>query len=62
MSLEMKYFVLKPKGNSNFAAASRVAMIAYADSIRNTDSDLARQLTDWANNETEATNAAGVEE
>ena len=31
--LEMKYFVLKPRGNDRYAAASRAAMRRYADVI-----------------------------
>lgn len=33
MKLEMKYFVLKPKGHDLFARASRAAMKAYAEAI-----------------------------
>ena len=33
MSLEMKYFVLKPKGTSQFAKASRAAMRTFAQSM-----------------------------
>ena len=62
MSLEMKYFVLKPKGDSAFAVASRAAMRTYAIEIRNADMDLCRQLIDWANNEAEAADAAGATE
>ena len=29
MALEMKYFVLKPNGNSPYASASRQAMTTY---------------------------------
>lgn len=55
MALEMKYFVLKPKAKSKtdvFAEASQNAMIAYADSIRPHDSQLAEALTKWARQET----------
>lgn len=51
MALEMKYFVLKPKGNSPFAEASRSAMLAYAKSIESTDAFMARSLRIWAENE-----------
>ena len=56
MSLFMKYFVLKPKGSDKFAAASRKAMVAYADYIsahaeNDDDRELARQLLEWAGNE-----------
>jgi len=46
--LVMKYFVLKPKGRSVYAAASRVAMLAYADEIEKLNPKLAGQLRDWA--------------
>lgn len=51
MSLEMKYFVLKPHGISIFAAASRRAMRAYATMVQETDRDLADSLRDWADRE-----------
>ena len=47
----MKYFVLKPSGNDAYAIASRAAMRAYADSIKNEDEVLALELYEWANNE-----------
>ncbi|KKN64447.1 hypothetical protein LCGC14_0491350 [marine sediment metagenome] len=51
MALEMKYFVLKPRGNSRYAAASRIAMNAYAHAIQDTDHELAKSLEVWAFNE-----------
>lgn len=51
MSLEMKYFVLKPRGASIFATASRRAMRAYAAVVQETDRDLADSLRDWADRE-----------
>lgn len=54
MPLEMKYFVLKPKGPTPFAIASRMAMDAYAASIRRTDPDLAQGLVSWVDREREA--------
>ena len=46
--LEMKYFVLKPKGNDPHAHASRVAMHAYANAIKLYDLRLSEQLILWA--------------
>ena len=51
MALEMKYFVLKPKGNNPFAEASRCAMQAYAASIITNDKDLAFSLNEWVSRE-----------
>ena len=52
--LQMKYFVLKPAGDDEFAEASRRAMQAYADHIEDEHSVFARKLSQWANNETVA--------
>ena len=46
--LEFRYFVLKPRGDSPHAAASRAAMFRYAGHIRRREPDLARELWDWA--------------
>lgn len=46
--MQMKYFVLKPKGDDAFAAASRAAMLRYSDMIREHDPKLAAELYDWA--------------
>jgi hypothetical protein len=56
MSLMMKYFVLKPKGGTVHAAASRRAMRAYADWLDQhepsaDDAELANGLRDWADRE-----------
>ena len=51
MALEMKYFVLKPRGNNLYAAASRLAMDAYAHVIQDTDHELANSLKTWVYNE-----------
>lgn len=50
--LEMKYFVLKPKGNSVYNEASRRAMSAYADHIEEEAPEFAKALTSWAIRET----------
>lgn len=52
--LEMKYFVLKPKGTDIFAKASRKAMRAYAMMIVNDNYQLANDLRNWADREQEA--------
>ena len=54
MSLEMKYFVLKPQAKNNddvFAKASCAAMFAYADVIEDSDLALATDLRAWASRE-----------
>lgn len=53
MSLEMKYFVLKPRGDNHHAAASRRAMRAYADVIQHVDAGMADDLRAWADREHE---------
>lgn len=52
--LQMKYFVLKPKGNDPYAEASRRAMSAYAAAIRSKNRELADQLSNWALDESSA--------
>ena len=47
--LEMKYFMLEPKGSDIYAEASRAAIRAYADVICNENSQLADELVDWTN-------------
>jgi hypothetical protein len=49
--LEMKYFVLKPKGDDPYAVASRMAMLAYADAIMDVNRDLALDLIRWVQKE-----------
>ena len=48
--LQMKYFVLKPKGTDVYAAASRHAMSYYASYLEEHggDLDLARELSEWS--------------
>jgi hypothetical protein len=50
--LQMKYFVLKPKGNDPYHAASRAAMVAYAEAIRSTNLELCDDLLKWVIRET----------
>ena len=46
--LEMKYFVLKPKGSDPYAEASRKAMSTYARAITKDNKILAEDLRKWA--------------
>lgn len=46
--LQMKYFVLKPRGTTAYAAASRKALRAYADAIQTTNLELAIGLRVWS--------------
>jgi len=45
--LELKYFVLKPKGKDAYADASRKAMIEYALTIQHENKDLCAELMVW---------------
>jgi hypothetical protein len=45
--LKMKYFVLKPEGNDEYAKASRKAMFVYASSIQLFNPELADDLFKW---------------
>jgi hypothetical protein len=54
--LKMKYFVLKPNGDDQYAEASRRAMRAYADmldhlAVDRDDAVFANQLREWADDE-----------
>lgn len=49
--LEMKYFVLKPGGDDQYAIASRAAMKVYADTISSENPELAEDLLQWAERE-----------
>lgn len=49
--LEMKYFVLKPKGTDIYAEASRKAMRAYANHIQSVNEALYDGLREWADRE-----------
>lgn len=46
--LKMKYFVLKPSGNSPYHRASRKAMREYARYIQQENPELAHDLEKWA--------------
>ena len=46
--LFMKYFVLKPAGDNDYAAASREAMFSYAARIAKTNRALSDHVYEWA--------------
>ena len=46
--LQMKYFVLKPRGKDIYARASRRAMRAYAALIESANEQFANELRAWA--------------
>lgn len=48
--IKMKYFVLNPhskRPGDSYARASRKAMVAYADEIKQTDSQMCEDLIGW---------------
>lgn len=49
--LIMKYFVLKPHGDDQYAKASRAAMRAYANHIKGENPELCQELREWADRE-----------
>lgn len=57
LGLVMKYFVLKPAGDTAHARASRAAMRAYAFAIRGHNPMLSRAVRDWAELEMSIANA-----
>jgi len=50
--LQMKYFVLKPRGDDLYAKASRRAMRSYASVMQHDNPVLCNQLREWADSET----------
>lgn len=50
----MKYFVLKPAGDSPYHHASRAAMHKYAFFIEKQNPELAKELREWATKEEKA--------
>ncbi len=52
--IKMKYFVLKPGGNDNYAKASRIALRAFATEMERDDLPFAAQLKEWAYEEERA--------
>lgn len=59
--LVMKYFVLKPAGDDEYAAASRAAMFKYSNIIAPTNPELSKELFDWAAQENAEAYAKAVE-
>lgn len=49
--LELRYFVLKPKGNNIHAYASRAAMKIYASIVESENPEFAQDLFNWVNSE-----------
>ena len=45
--LTMKYFVLKPRGDDEYAFASRMAMQTYASHIEQENPELCQELHEW---------------
>lgn len=60
--LEMKYFVLKPRGafDDPYAKASREAIKAYADAIQGENVQLCHELHQWVIKEQGAANEADL--
>ena len=52
IGFKVKYFVLKPKGQDQFAIASRAAMRTFAQSMHGHDNELANYVKAWAESET----------
>lgn len=57
--LQMRYFVLKPKGKDAYARASRAAMFRYSLAIMGENPELSRELLDWASLEWAAAECDG---
>ena len=53
--LQMKYFVLKPRGDDMYAKASRQAMVVYALTIYDVNPELAYDLVYWASQHAKTT-------
>ena len=51
LGLHLKYFVLKPHGDDVYAKASRDAMLAYAETIKDDNQLLADDLREWVRKE-----------
>lgn len=49
--LVMKYFILKPNGDTPHAKASRAAMEAYAFVIKEENPKLASEIQEWVRRE-----------
>lgn len=57
--LKMKYFVLNPTKRDRYGKASRQAMMAYAEAIKNYNPTLAKDLVEWVHREIERTGMKG---
>lgn len=53
--IQMKYFVLKPVGDDAYAMASRAAMRCFARHIEQSNPELAKEVQEWADKESEPT-------
>jgi hypothetical protein len=49
--LIMKYFVLKPTGNDIYGSASRLAMLTYAEVIKEENPEFSGELIAWVQRE-----------
>ena len=47
MITDHQVFVLNPEGTDPYAKASREALVAYAESIKTHDPNLAEELWEW---------------
>lgn len=56
IGLVMKYFVLKPRGKTQHAIASQLAMLTYAAAISDSDKQLSDDLLRWVKEETDRNN------
>ncbi len=59
--LEMKYFVLKPKGSDVYARASREALMAYSRFIKDENPKLSEDISKWVLEEEGNSNMEEVE-
>lgn len=65
MSIDLKYFVLKPRSKHHrdqYASASRNAMLAYSDSIKRVNPKMADELLVWVAQELAADIDLGMQE
>jgi hypothetical protein len=60
--LVMRYFVLKPAGDTPYEKASRVAMLKYAEWIIHENPELAAELREWVARENAEAYARSVDE
>ena len=60
--VQMKYFVLKPAGDSPYSKASRAALKAYAKAIEDENIQLSHDLQMWAIDEAGAANRRDIDQ